>query len=396
VTALGFVLLLLELRRVDRHPSLPPFFVYLGVMAVGAARNLELRSAAEIAAKYVSPLLVLFLVPAFFTTRASRARFLRWGLAVFFVPVVLALYQYANGQMASYVRDGYHRLLGGYQHPHNHALVMVIVAATALWWWFQETSWQRKVLPALLLVGSSFALYNTYVRTGQLALGVFGVTFLLLTGRREYVAAGLVAAVAFVAVTPAMQDRFKDIVLLLFPDDDIIARHKLGSGRMGIWTASIGSYLDASPADVVLGHGIGKHWLLTRGAYNPYKMASDFNRDAHSDYLSMTFQIGPIATISYIVMQVQVVWVSWKVRAHAVSQRQREFASFMIALMVGATVANVISNSFINRVTQSWMLWAFSGLVFAEYFTLVQEGRVPQALSMVERVRRRMRRPVRN
>lgn len=395
VTALGFVLLLLELRRVDRHPSLPPFVVYLGVLAVGAARNLEIRAAAEIAAKYVSPLLVLFLIPAFFTTRASRDRFLRWGLAVFFVPVALALYHYADGQMATYVRDGYHRLLGGYEHPHNHALFMVIVAAVALWWWFQEHTPRAKVLPTVLLLGSTFALYNTYVRTGQLALVVFVGTFLLLTGRRQYVAAGLVVAVVFIAVTPAMQDRFKDVVLLLFPDDDVIARHKLGSGRMGIWTASIASYLDASPADVVFGHGIGKHWLLTLGAYNPYKLASDFSRDAHSDYLSMTFQIGPIATAAYLLMQVQVVWAAWQVRAHAATRRQREYGSFVVALMVGATVANMVSNSFINRVTQSWMLWAFSGLAFAEYFTLVEEGRIPHAVSMLERMRRRLRRRAR-
>ena len=392
VTALGFVLLLLELRRVDRHPSLPPFVVYLGVLAVGAARNLEVRAAAEIAAKYVSPLLVLFLIPAFFTTRASRDRFLRWGLAVFFVPVALALYHYADGQMATYVRDGYHRprRLRTSAQPrtlHGHR------RCVALWWWFQEHTPRQGAAHGPSL--GSTALYNTYVRTGQLALVVFVGTFLLLTGRRQYVAAGLVVAVVFIAVTPAMQDRFKDVVLLLFPDDDVIARHKLGSGRMGIWTASIASYLDASPADVVFGHGIGKHWLLTLGAYNPYKLASDFSRDAHSDYLSMTFQIGPIATAAYLLMQVQVVWVAWQVRAHAGTRRQREYGSFVVALMVGATVANMVSNSFINRVTQSWMLWAFSGLAFAEYFTLVGEGRIPHTVSMLERMRRRLRRRAR-
>lgn len=392
ITVLAGLLLLLEIRRVDRHPALPPFVIYVVVMAIGAARNLEIRAAAEIAAKYVSPLLILFLVAAYYQTRDDRERFMKWTLLVFFVPVVLAMYHYFDGQMATYVRDGYNRLIGGYEHPHNHALMMVIIAASGVYWWFQETAWERKIAPTLLALCGAFALYNTYVRTGHLSFALFTVVFLMLTRRWRLVSAGLVAVALFVAVTPAMQDRFKDIVLFLVPNDDVIARHKLGSGRWGIWTSSIREYLDASPVDIVLGQGIGKHWILTRAAYNPYQLPTDFIRDAHSDYLSMTFQIGPIATFSYILMQIQVVLVSLRVRKYARTRRVSEFASFMVALMVGATVANIVSNSFINRVTQSWMLWAFSGLVFAEYFQLVREGLVPEALPVYERVRRRLAR----
>ena len=377
VTLLAGVLFLLEIRRVDRHPALPAFLPYVVVLSIGGLRNLEIRSAAEIIAKYISPLLILFLVSGFQTSRELRERWMRWTLPVFGIPVVLALLHFANGQMATYERDGYHRLIGGYEHPHNHALVMVIIAATGVWWLFQATDWRGRVPGALLTAGAAFALYMTYVRTGHLAFAVFGGSFLLLTGRRRYFVAGMVAVVVFVAITPAMQDRFKDLILLLMPNQEVIARHKLGSGRIGIWTSSIGEYLSAGPADIVFGQGIGKHWLLTRSAYNPYQIPADYNKDAHSDYLSMTFQVGPIAAISYIIMQIQTVRAGLKVRRYAAERRIREFASLVIALMIAATVANLVSNSFINRVTQSWMLWAFSGLVFAEYLQLQREGKIP-------------------
>ncbi len=377
VTLLAGVLFLLEIRRVDRHPALPAFLPYVAVLAIGGLRNLEVRSAAEIIAKYMSPLLLLFLVSGFQTTRALRERWVRWTLPVFAIPVVLALGHFANGQMATYERDGYHRLIGGYEHPHNHALMMVIIAATGIWWLFQTKGWRARLPAALLAGGAAFALYMTYVRTGHLTLAIFTGSFLLLTGRRRLFLAGLVLAVIFVAVNPSMQDRFKDLILLLMPDQEVIARHKLGSGRIGIWTASIGEYLSSEPADIVLGQGIGKHWLLTRSAYNPYQIPADYNKDAHSDYLSMTFQVGPIAAISYIVIQIQTVRAGLKVRRYAAERRVREFASLVVALMIGATVANMVSNSFINRVTQSWMLWAFSGLVFAEYLQLKREGKIP-------------------
>ena len=298
------------------------------------------------------------------------------------MPVVLAMFHYANGQMDTYVRDGYHRLIGAYQHPHNHALMLVIIAAASVWWLMQQQTWRARILPGALLLMSCFALYNTYVRTGQLALVVFGACYLWLTGRKRTLAAGALAVAVFIAATPAMQDRFKDLILFFVPDSqDTIARARLGSGRLSIWTASIGAYLDSSPADIVLGQGIGKHWMLTRGAYNPYQISDDLTRDAHSDYLTMTFQVGPVATVTYLIIQLQVVRYALRVRAAATTRAVREFACFVAALMVGASFANIVSNSFINRVTQSWMLWGFSGLVFAEHQQLIREGRIrlPQA-----------------
>jgi len=54
----------------------------------------------------------------------------------------------------------------------------------------------------------------------------------------------------------------------------------------------------------------------------------------------------------------------------------RRLGAFVVAMSAGATVANVVSNSFINRITQSWMFWSLCGLVFAEWMALRQEGRL--------------------
>lgn len=376
VTALCGVLFLLEIRRVASHPALPFFAPYVLVLIVGGARNFELRSAVEIFARYLSPLLVGFLVAGFMDTRERRRRFFIVTTLVCAVPVALSVFHLLNGQMRTYTLAGYNRLLGGYKNLHGHALSMFLIAAMATWWWFEAQTRTKRAAIALYGAAAAVCLYFTYVRTGLLALGIFGATLLWIEGRQRLLFAGGLAVAVFVLLNPAMQDRFKDFVLILAPDENVLATRKLGSGRFGIWSAAIGEYLRQSPLDIVMGLGIGGHFLLTREAFNPYSMASDGNVDAHSDYLTMTFQVGPVATLSYLAMQVQAMRCGLDVHRRSPDPFMRRLGAFVVAMSAGATIANVVSNSFINRITQSWMFWSLCGLVFAEWMALRREGRL--------------------
>jgi hypothetical protein len=380
ITGLCAVLFVLELRRLDLHPCLTPFLPYVAVLAFGGLRNLEVRSGAEILARYLSPLLLMFLISAFMSERRHRQRFFYAVVATFSIPVLISLYHLASGQMNVYTLAGYHRLMGGYKNLHSHALMMLVISAAGLWTLVQATLKQDRRLQLLMAAytgAAALCMYLTYVRTAILALGVCAAVYLIVTRRTRVLGAGALLVVVFVLFTPAMQDRFKDLILFFAPDDNVLVRRKLGSGRMAIWTAGLTAYFQSSLGDIILGLGIGKHWLLTRGAFNPYSIASDGYVDPHSDYLTMTFQVGPIATISYVIMQLQIVRSGLVVHARSPDRFSRELAAFNIALCAGATVANLVSNSFINRITVGWMMWGLAALTFGEHMQLMRDGIVP-------------------
>ncbi len=399
ITALMAALFLLDFRRHEEHPALVPFVPYVAVLVFGGIRNLELRSAAEIMARYLSPLLMMFMLTAYMDTRERRKRLVKLLLLTFAVPILVSLWKLAGGQMNSYVLAGYRRLKGGYKNLHSHALTMLVISALCLWHLLR--AWDAKnrrhtVVLGAMTAGALLCLYLTYVRTALLALVVCAGVYLVVTGRRRILMLGVVAALVAVLFSDTLQDRFKDLVLFFLPNDNVMARRKLGSGRMAIWTAAVTAYLQSSPGDILLGLGIGKHWLLTRGAFNPYAMASGGYVDPHSDYLTMTFQLGPIATASYMTIQVAAVRAGLLVYRFSPDRWARAFGAFTVGLMAGASVANSVSNAFINRITVAWLLWGACAITFAELRQLRREGRVAPAGGVRETlapVLRRLRGP---
>ena len=379
VSGLAGVLIALDIRRHERHPCLPAIIPYVVVLAFGGLRNLELRSAAEIMVRYLSPILILLLMSVLMDTRERRRRVIQWTVAVCAVPIVVSLVFLAAGQMNTFMLAGYARLKGGYQNLHSHALMMLCICAMGMFHahlaWIERN--QRKfVIFAVYLLGGMVCLYLTYVRTALLALVVCGAVYLAVTRRTRLLMVGVVGGLMLILGSETLQDRFKDLVLFFLPDDSVLARRKLGSGRMTIWSTAVAEYFRAPLGDILFGLGIGKHWLLTRGAFNPYAMAAGGYVDPHSDYLTMTFQVGPIATASYIAMQLQAVRAGIAVHRHSPDRLMREWGAFTVGIIAGATVANMVSNAFINRVTVAWVLWGCAGVTFAEYLALIDEGRI--------------------
>ncbi len=377
ITVLALGLIALRARQLQDHPCLPPFIAYCLVLVIGGVRNLEVRSAAEILARYLSPFVLMFAVSLLLDSRSKRRRFVIGATAVGLVPIAISLYHLARGQMATINIQGYHRLVGGYMNVHPHALMMMILGSLGVWWVLVEPDSRRRLLMLGYTGAAALCLYLTYVRTGLVSFVLVSSALMWITGRRRELSALVLVGVVFVIATPAMQDRFKDVLLFFFPNDDVLVRRKIGSGRIGIWTAAIGEYLRHPASDILLGLGIGKHWLLTRAATNPYAPAKDGFIDTHNDYLTMTFQVGPVAMLSYIAMQFWVVRASWAVFQRSPDRFSRSFAAYSMALMIGATAANLLSNAFINRITQSWVLWGFAGVTFAEYLQLQREGLAP-------------------
>ena len=105
-TVLSAGLVLLHFKRVERHPALIPFIIYSMVLVIGGARNIELRTGAEIFARYLSPFIIMFAVSGLMKTREDRRRFIYAMTAVCAIPVAISLYQLARGQQYKFFLQG--------------------------------------------------------------------------------------------------------------------------------------------------------------------------------------------------------------------------------------------------------------------------------------------------
>ena len=383
VTGLGVVLFILEFKRMENHPALPAFLAFCFMMGVASLRNLELRSGLEILARYISPLLIMFLTSAFFTTRAERIRLLKVITGVMVIPIAVSLKNFFGGQASTYQLAGYDRLMGGYQNLHNHALMMMFITTLGMWWFLnveRQRKWTRLGLVAYMAC-SVFLLYNTYVRTGMVGLAGFAGVYLWVSGRRSTLVWMAIALAAFVLLTPAMQDRFKDVVYF-FEDQSSVEmdKDKLGSGRWGLWTFALTRFLRYPLGDIALGLGLGKHWVITADYYNPY-MAHNETVDTHSDYLTLMLQVGPIAVFAYVAMQFAVVRYGYRLLQIGRDHTARAIGGYIVAYTASAVITTSISNAFIQRTTLGWYYWGIAGIMFAEYFDAVKEGQAERERS---------------
>ena len=366
VAALAAVLFYLELRRVERTPGLLALILYLLVLFVAAARSGQARDAAEIMAKYISPLLLMFLVASYMDTERLRERFLGVITAAGVVSLSVSLYHLATGQMQHHFLQGYFRLVGGYSNLHNHALFLLVLNSLLFYWVLSLKRPLHRGLAGVLLLLGLLCMYNTFVRTAMTGFAVFVVVFLLLEKRYDLVGGALAVGAALLLTNASLQDRFSDVVAVFGSGDSLGSKRTLGSGRFGIWTTSFAQFLKQEPADVLLGLGLGGQYEMTDLYANMYRSKEKSeNLDSHNDYLSMLYQLGPIALACYISLQVTVLRVGFYLHQTGMDLFTRRFARYMVAMTCVTFVTNFLSNSFIQRVTVAWLFWGCVGVLFA-------------------------------
>lgn len=369
-TVLSGAMFLLEFRRIERHPCMGAFLLFVIVLTLSAARNISLLVGLEIAVRYLSPMMLIFLVAGFFKTQRAERMFMMMLLMVTCIPLVVSLYHLMTGQMNQFSLGGYNRLLGGYKSSRHHGMMMMLMASMGIFYFFQVRTWRNQGAILLYVLGSLTCMYFTHIRTSILAfIGFAGVFFYISQRHRElYLMLGMTILVTI--VSPEVQDRFKDLVLVFMIDEsDVFSdSRKIGSGRLGLWGDSLKAYLRQPLGDILLGLGLGRHWQLTQEAYNPFIVVQDGQVDTHSDYLGMLYQLGPIALGAYLFMQFQTLLIGWRLAMLKTADRfSRDLGALAAALSVAVFVTNTISNGFVNRTTLGWFFWSVAGLMFAVY-----------------------------
>ena len=377
--------LFLDLKRLQEHPCFKLLLGFVVLMVIAIARCDDIPRNLDSIVRYTSPFMLFFMVSIHFDKEMYRSGLLKWIAIIGVIPVTLSVYHYTSGQMGQVELHGYNRLLGGYKNLHNMALMTMFFATIYIFWLWRAPHMFGVVVLGGMTMLVTFMLYKTYIRTGLVGMGVFMTVFLVAYKRYRTLAVVLVAGILFIALDASMQDRFGDLSLMFDTDRIALDKRKLGSGRWGIWSMSVGKFMQQSPWDLILGLGLGGQRAMTIDWVRLFH-AKHTTLDPHNDMLLVLFQLGPGGILVYLGFQVQVVRYALKLRNSPVSTPfGRGLAVYVIALTAAVFVTNSISNSFVHRTSPGWYYWCLCGLMFAEWASIkAKEQADPGDLKPVE------------
>lgn len=286
------------------------------------------------------------------------------------IPLGTSLYHLATGQMntADMMVHGIKRLVGGYQNLRHAGLVMLIITNLGMLQLVKAFETNRKIWVIIWTgyTGSAFlCLYLTQIRSSLLPF-VLGVPlFFALTRRKNAMYALTALGVIAVAVSPSIQDRFKDIILIFTIDSqDTAALNSVGSGRYGIWSGSWEEFQKRPFLQRMIGLGYNGHVALTSATFLAFDKISGRNYDPHNDYLFLIYNFGPIGAIAYTGMALQAIWAAIKITTINVSREHRDIAAICAVVLIGLLMNNTMSNGTVKRVTVGWYFWCMGGMMF--------------------------------
>ena len=353
----------------ERHPSVHFFLFWNAFLFIHMAFTPFSPMILSEFFRIFSPVLVYALASSFLTD--DDAPFIMELFAYAgAIPLLTSLYHLATGQMNTpdMMVHGIKRLVGGYQNLRHAGLVMLIITNLGLLQFIKAYETDRKLWIVIWggYTGAAFlCLYLTQIRSSLLPF-VMGIPIFFALTRRKNVMYGLtIIGVAAIAVSPSIQDRFKDIILIFTIDsEDTQALNAVGSGRYGIWSGSWEEFQKRPFLQRMIGLGYNGHVALTSATFLAFDKISGRNYDPHNDYLFLIYNFGPIGAIAYTGMAVQAMIAAVKVTNINFSREHRDIAAICLVIMFGLMINNTMSNGTVKRVTVGWYFWCFAGLVF--------------------------------
>ena len=252
--------LFLDLKRMQEHPLFQMFLAYLVFIIIGTLRSDNLLGNLDNIVRYTSPFILFFMVSIYLDKRELRRSLLFFIACIGIVPMALSLYHLASGQMNEYTLHGYDRLMGAYKNLHTMALMSLFFLCVWVFWLTQALlqlqapgaagpARTRHAGPVQELHSNRLArtrhLLERHPVLQEAVPGVLGF-------------AALMGGVAII-ISPDLQDRFSDVFLIFDDEQIMLDKRMLGSGRWGIWTTSLRTFLAHPPGT----SSSGRVWART-------------------------------------------------------------------------------------------------------------------------------------
>jgi hypothetical protein len=341
----------MNFQKTMRHPLIVPVVLYVTLMLISGVRSSSIVMWANVFARQMGPLMMLVLFFGLYTGKPYFQRSIpRLVVLTSTIPIISGIWAYWNGDLIFSVVA---RLQGGYKNIHNTAHIMALFAVFAL---FQASvtkrAWERI---GYLIIGAGALWFHTmtYVRTTTVGLLVYIFVLLLVARRYTSVLVGVVALGLFYASSEFTVERYGEIFKFFF-EEHTAETSKFGSGRIRMWANGFNYYITRPLMNVVFGLGMSESMTLGK-----------FRLDIHSDYLVLLFGLGPGGLLIYLWIQLRTVLGALWIRANSDDKWARNFATHIIALNALVFVTNLISNSFVTRLTPGWIFMGSCGLLLA-------------------------------
>ena len=148
-----------------------------------------------------------------------------------------------------------------------------------------------------------------------------------------------------------MIERYGEI-FNFFVEGQTTESDRIGSGRVGIYRRGWNEFISRPLFNLMFGVGMMESMNLGK-----------YRHDIHSDYLYLLFSLGPGGLLIYLWIQVRTVLAAFWVRTHSKSEWCRKFAEHVICLNAAAVVVNMISNSYVTRLSPGWIFMGMCGLL---------------------------------
>lgn len=345
-----------------RHPLIAPLVLYLTLMLVSGVQGDSLVQWANVFARQLGPLMMLILFFVLYQNKSGYRKGVVFGVVVVgVVPILSGVWAYLAGDF--FVRD-MPRLLGGYKNIHTAAHLTAIFLVFAMFNYSVSEGVLKRSFCVLVGVVALWFHTLTHVRTTTLGLLVYIFVLLLLRRQYHWLLLGILGVSSLYLFSPDVQDRYAEVFALVF-DSRSADTLRIGSGRVFLWTRAFNFYITRDPVSILFGIGMGEG--LT--------MAGTYKEDVHSDYLVLLFGLGPAGLLIYLWIQTRVILGCYWVRARSEDLWTKCYTEHMIAFNGLVFATNLLSNSYVTRLSAGWTFMAACGLLLGLEWEIRQKMR---------------------
>lgn len=229
---------------------------------------------------------------------------LKRGLIFFSSFFIFAFIPYQLGLLTS-IKEGYNLsafggtsgLIGPFQNPHGASVTLASALIVVLFYWFEGTC-NRIYLFFLFLLGFYF-LISTYVRTGLAMFAIGSLPILFYFGKKKASTFIRLIIFGFFLIIIASNWILNNDVLMnritgqsKFRTDDSI--ETMGSGRGGIYIASIQIFIESNPVEKIFGIGQSEQVIRL------YKK-TNMRIGSHNGFLDLLLQNGVLGILLFLI-----------------------------------------------------------------------------------------------
>jgi O-antigen ligase len=327
--------------------------------------------------KITMPIMVYLMLKKIIPDRATYVRMVFLMLIGFLVPFLISAVTTHQGQgleMTLYW-TGVERYRGVYGDIHSmahNAGFAIMLTGTYLALRNSQKAplnWAEVTVLALVFLVGVYLLFHTHARTLYVGLGVFLFVTLFFYSKKA-----LALSVIFIIALVAYFSEAVGIIFFDFVDPQYTGEHfeRAGSGRLTVWTESLDAWRNAPFLNQLTGMGLGN--TDTVRAHGTIEDAVRPYGDPHNDWLFALMSLGLLGVGILVGLLASIL------RAILRIDGKEKFA--FLGLFAAVIVMNLLSNSYISRVTMAQLF--FMVMVYVD----LREGPIARRTAVNATLRR--------